>query len=73
MKLEAVDKKNPDLTCVASITNVIGEYFLVHFDEWDDTYDYWCKEQCPYLHTTGWCQEVGIRLTPPQGQRLRYN
>ena len=67
MKLEAVDKKNPDLTCVASINNVIGDYFLVHFDEWDDTYDYWCTETCPYLHPTGWCKENGIRLTPPQG------
>lgn len=67
MKLEAVDKKNPDLTCVASINNVIGDYFLVHFDEWDDTYDYWCTETCPYLHPTGWCKDNGIRLTPPQG------
>eukprot|EP00794_Sanderia_malayensis_P011085 gene11085-12253_t len=70
MKLEAVDKKNPDLTCVASITNVIGEYFLVHFDEWDDTYDYWCKENCPYLHAVGWCAENGIRLTPPQDDQV---
>ena len=69
MKLEAVDKKNPDLTCVASINNVIGDYFLVHFDEWDDTYDYWCTETSPYLHPTGWCRENGIRLTPPQGTR----
>ena len=69
MKLEAVDKKNPDLTCVASINNVVGDYFLVHFDEWDDTYDYWCTETCPYLHPTGWCKENGIRLTPPQGNR----
>lgn len=70
MKLEAVDKKNPDLTCVASINNVIGDYFLVHFDEWDDTYDYWCTETCPYLHPTGWCKENGIRLTPPQDDQV---
>ena len=73
MKLEAVDKKNPDLTCVASINNVIGDYLLIHFDEWDDSYDYWCRETCPYLHQVGWCIENGIRLTPPQGMSLSIN
>lgn len=41
MKLEAVDKKNPGLVCVASVADVIDDRFLVHFDNWDDTYDYW--------------------------------
>lgn len=41
MKLEAVDKKNPGLVCVASVADVIDDHFLVHFDNWDDTYDYW--------------------------------
>lgn len=41
MKLEAVDKKNPGLVCVASVTDVMDDRFLVHFDNWDDTYDYW--------------------------------
>lgn len=41
MKLEAVDKKNPGLVCVASVTDVVDDRFLVHFDNWDDTYDYW--------------------------------
>ncbi|XP_043960994.1 lethal(3)malignant brain tumor-like protein 4 isoform X3 [Gambusia affinis] len=43
MKLEAVDKKNPGLVCVASVADVINDRFLVHFDNWDDTYDYWCS------------------------------
>ncbi|KAG9356029.1 hypothetical protein JZ751_000873 [Albula glossodonta] len=41
MKLEAVDRKNPCLVCVASVADVIDDRFLVHFDNWDDTYDYW--------------------------------
>lgn len=41
MKLEAVDKKNPGLVCVASVANVVEDRILVHFDNWDDTYDYW--------------------------------
>uniref|UniRef100_S4RLX1 L3MBTL histone methyl-lysine binding protein 1b n=1 Tax=Petromyzon marinus TaxID=7757 RepID=S4RLX1_PETMA len=66
MKLEAVDKKNPALVCVATITDVVDSRFLVHFDTWDDSYDYWCDSSSPYIHPVGWCQEHGRPLTPPQ-------
>ena len=68
MKLEAIDIKNPDLICVSTVTNVIGDRFLVHFDEWDDTYDYWCTDDCPYIHEVGWCEKNDRRLTPPNGE-----
>uniref|UniRef100_A0A3Q3W6A2 SAM domain-containing protein n=1 Tax=Mola mola TaxID=94237 RepID=A0A3Q3W6A2_MOLML len=67
MKLEAVDRKNPGLVCVASVTDVIDDHFLVHFDNWDDTYDYWCDNSSPYIHPVGWCEEQGRPLTAPQG------
>ncbi|XP_043544975.1 lethal(3)malignant brain tumor-like protein 4 isoform X4 [Chiloscyllium plagiosum] len=67
MKLEAVDRKNPSLICVASVTDIVDNRFLVHFDNWDDTYDYWCDASSPYIHPVGWCQEQGKTLTPPQG------
>lgn len=67
MKLEAIDRKNPDLVCVSSVNNVVGDQFLIHFDEWDDQYDYWCREDCPYIHPMGWCQSNGIPLVPPTG------
>lgn len=41
MKLEATDRKNPLLICVATIAAVVDNRLLVHFDNWDDTYDYW--------------------------------
>lgn len=41
MKLEAVDRKNPCLVCVATVADIVDNRFLVHFDNWDDTYDYW--------------------------------
>ncbi|XP_051043155.1 lethal(3)malignant brain tumor-like protein 1 isoform X3 [Phodopus roborovskii] len=66
MKLEAVDRMNPSLVCVASVTDVVGGRFLVHFDNWDDTYDYWCDPSSPYIHPVGWCQKQGKPLTPPQ-------
>uniref|UniRef100_A0A3Q3JH69 SAM domain-containing protein n=1 Tax=Monopterus albus TaxID=43700 RepID=A0A3Q3JH69_MONAL len=67
MKLEAVDRKNPGLVCVASVADVINNRFLVHFDNWDDTYDYWCDSSSPYIHPVGWCEEQGRPLTAPQG------
>ncbi|XP_041526514.1 lethal(3)malignant brain tumor-like protein 1 isoform X1 [Microtus oregoni] len=66
MKLEAVDRMNPSLVCVASVTDVVDGRFLVHFDNWDDTYDYWCDPSSPYIHPVGWCQKHGKPLTPPQ-------
>lgn len=41
MKLEAVDRKNPSLICVATIAAAVDNRLLIHFDNWDDTYDYW--------------------------------
>ncbi|XP_077073920.1 lethal(3)malignant brain tumor-like protein 1 isoform X3 [Siphateles boraxobius] len=66
MKLEAVDRMNPSLICVATVTDKVGNRFLVHFDNWDDTYDYWCDARSPYIHPTGWCHERSLPLTPPQ-------
>ena len=40
-KLEAVDRKNPALVCVATIADIVEDRLLVHFDNWDDSYDYW--------------------------------
>ncbi|XP_014834789.1 PREDICTED: lethal(3)malignant brain tumor-like protein 4 [Poecilia mexicana] len=73
MKLEAVDKKNPGLVCVASVADVINDRFLVHFDNWDDTYDYWCDSSSPYIHPVGWCEVQGRPLTAPQGKYLDQN
>lgn len=66
-KLEAVDKKNTALTCVATVSNVLDNRFLVHFDGWEDCYDYWGDASSPYVHPVGWCQENGRVLSPPNG------
>ena len=67
MKLEAVDKKNNLLTCVATVTDVLGDRILIYFDGWEDTYDYWCDPTSPYIHPVGWCQENAKILSPPNG------
>uniref|UniRef100_V9KBW8 L(3)mbt-like 3 n=1 Tax=Callorhinchus milii TaxID=7868 RepID=V9KBW8_CALMI len=67
MKLEAVDKKNPTFICVATVADMVDNRFLMHFDNWDESYDYWCDATSPYIHPIGWCQEHGKSLTPPPG------
>ncbi|XP_053769395.1 lethal(3)malignant brain tumor-like protein 4 [Desmodus rotundus] len=66
-KLEAVDRKNPALVCVATIADIVEDRLLVHFDNWDDSYDYWCDVNSPYIQPVGWCQENGRTLITPQG------
>ncbi|XP_062323841.1 lethal(3)malignant brain tumor-like protein 3 isoform X2 [Osmerus eperlanus] len=67
MKLEAIDKKNPSFICVATVTDMVDSRFLVHFDNWDESYDYWCDATSPYIHPVSWCQENNRILTPPPG------
>ncbi|KAJ9591128.1 hypothetical protein L9F63_002349, partial [Diploptera punctata] len=65
MKLEAVDRKNSSLVCVATVAELMDNRLLVHFDSWDDIYDYWADPTSPYIHPVGWCEEHGHTLTPP--------
>ncbi|XP_070620302.1 lethal(3)malignant brain tumor-like protein 4 isoform X2 [Erythrolamprus reginae] len=65
MKLEAVDKKNPSLMCVATIADMLDNRLLVHFDNWGESYDYWCDASSPYIRPVGYCQETGTPLTTP--------
>ncbi|XP_074058734.1 lethal(3)malignant brain tumor-like protein 4 isoform X2 [Macrotis lagotis] len=67
MKLEAVDRKNPSLVCVATIADIVGDRVLVHFDNWDDSYDYWCDIYSPFIQPVGWCQKNARTLIAPQG------
>ncbi|XP_065506664.1 lethal(3)malignant brain tumor-like protein 3 isoform X2 [Caloenas nicobarica] len=69
MKLEAVDKKNPSLLCVATITDMVDNRLLIHFDNWDESYDYWCEASSPYIRPVGYCQETGTPLTTPPGYK----
>ncbi|EDV23453.1 uncharacterized protein TRIADDRAFT_58097 [Trichoplax adhaerens] len=66
-KLEAVDRQNPELICVSTISALRGDRFLVHFDGWGESFDYWCDETCPYIHHIGWCEENHKTLIPPNG------
>lgn len=68
MKLEAVDRKHSSLVCVASIAELMDSRILVHFDSWDEVYDYWADASSPYIHPVGWCHHNGHSLTPPNSE-----
>lgn len=70
MKIEAVDKRNPILIRVATVMEVDGHLLKLHFDEWDECYDYWVEDDCPDIHPPGWCHKTGHPLTAPPSKLL---
>ncbi|XP_070533769.1 uncharacterized protein [Ptychodera flava] len=73
MRLEALDRKNPHLTCVATIDDINdkGE-LLIHFDGWGRNFDYWCEQTDKDIHPLGYCDHVGIDLQEPRGYSGQY-
>ncbi|XP_058458714.1 lethal(3)malignant brain tumor-like protein 3 isoform X2 [Malaya genurostris] len=65
MSLEADDLKKSGKVCVASVSDKIDNRILVHFDGWDERYDYWVDVHSPYIHHINWHQENGYNITPP--------
>ncbi|KAK4303473.1 hypothetical protein Pmani_024511 [Petrolisthes manimaculis] len=65
MKLEAVDKKNPQLICAATVGAVNGDNIHVTFDGWRGAFDYWCRYDSRDIFTVGWCAMSGHPLQPP--------
>lgn len=68
MKLEAKDRLNPSLVCVATITDIRNGQLLIHFDGWTNRYDYWCRPDTTDIHPVGWCKRHGKELQKPKGQ-----
>ncbi|KAL1131586.1 hypothetical protein AAG570_011200, partial [Ranatra chinensis] len=72
MKLEAVDKKNPQLICAATIGAVKADIIHVTFDGWRGAFDYWCSFDSRDIFPVGWCARSGHPLQPP-GQKCECN
>ncbi|KAI8421830.1 hypothetical protein MSG28_009778 [Choristoneura fumiferana] len=67
-KLEAVDKKNPQLICCATVGVVRNDQIHVTFDGWRGAFDYWCRFDSRDIFPVGWCARAGHPLQPP-GQK----
>ncbi|XP_066599296.1 polycomb protein Scm [Prorops nasuta] len=65
-KLEAIDKKNSHLICVATVGAVKGDEIYVTFDSWSGGFDYWCRFDSRDLFPAGWCFKSGHPLQPPK-------
>ncbi|XP_058066151.1 uncharacterized protein LOC131215772 [Anopheles bellator] len=65
MSLEADDLRKSGKVCVATVTDIINNRILVHFDGWDERYDYWVNITSPYIHPVCWHRENNEKITPP--------
>ncbi|CAH8622929.1 unnamed protein product [Schistosoma mattheei] len=73
LKLEAIDKRNPSLACVATIKDCIGDYILIHFDGWDSGFDQWAHISSELLHPVGYCEDHEQVLSIPSDWSNRRN
>ncbi|RXG52417.1 Lethal(3)malignant brain tumor-like protein 3 [Armadillidium vulgare] len=52
--------------CVATVSDVLDNRILVHFDGWDRAFDTWFEISSPFIHPVGWCSKNGVYLYPPK-------
>ncbi|KAJ8674907.1 hypothetical protein QAD02_010693 [Eretmocerus hayati] len=65
-KLEAIDRKNPQLICTATVGAVKDDNIHITFDGWNGAFDYWCKYDSRDIFPAGWCAKSGHPLQPPK-------
>ena len=69
MSIEAKDRHNPSLICVATIKKVDHNgKVLIHFDGWSQNFDYWCDPSSCDIHPPMWCGKNERRVEPPSGK-----
>jgi len=64
-KLEAVDRKNEELICPATVGDVKGDKIFITFDGWRGAMDYECDYYSRDIFPVGWCEANGHFLQPP--------
>lgn len=70
-KLEAVDKKNPQLICCATVNRVKDDQIYVKFDGWRGAFDYWCRYDCRDIFPAGYSSKSCHPMQPP-GRRTPH-
>ena len=72
-KLEAIDKKNPQLICTATVGSVKNDMIHITFDGWKGAFDYWCRYDSRDIFPAGWCSKSGHPLQPPRQKPIGHN
>lgn len=72
-KLEAIDKKNPQLICTATVGAVKDDRIHITFDGWRGAFDYWCEYDSRDMFPAGWCFKSGHPLQPPKQKSTGQN
>lgn len=73
MHLEAEDLNDTGKICVATVADILDERIRVHFDGWDDCYDFWVHVNSPYIHPCGWHEGRQQLIVPPDYQNVSFN
>ncbi|XP_028897394.2 lethal(3)malignant brain tumor-like protein 3 isoform X2 [Zeugodacus cucurbitae] len=73
MHLEAEDLNDTGKLCVASVSDVLDNRIRVHFDGWDDCYDYWVEISSPYIHPCGWHVGRHQLIVPPEFENTTFS
>ncbi|KAH8407067.1 hypothetical protein KR222_005580, partial [Zaprionus bogoriensis] len=73
MHLEAEDLNDTGKICVATVADILDERIRVHFDGWNDCYDFWVHVNSPYIHPCGWHEGRQQLIVPPDYENLSFN
>ena len=68
MKLEGIDPRNPAVYAVLSVAEVRGYRVRLHFDGYQECYDFWENADSPNIFPVGWCERNAKKLLPPKGE-----
>uniref|UniRef100_A0A8C6ZP97 SAM domain-containing protein n=1 Tax=Nothoprocta perdicaria TaxID=30464 RepID=A0A8C6ZP97_NOTPE len=67
MKLEGLDPEHPSRFCVLTVAEVGGYRLRLHFDGYQECYDFWVNADSSDIHPVGWCEKTAHKLLPPKG------
>lgn len=70
--MEAVDKKNPQLICCATVDAIKDDQIHIAFDGWRGAFDYWTRYDSRDIFPVGWCTRSCHPMQPP-GQRNKID
>ncbi|XP_022170347.1 uncharacterized protein LOC111033751 [Myzus persicae] len=72
-RLEGIDPEHEALFCVMTVVEVVGYRIKLHFDGYQDKYDFWVNANCPDLFFPRWCEQNSRTLQPPKNYNRKFS